>query len=157
MTNYFETRTRDNGETFVTRTDDAPDWLADAVRAAHDDEFPNDWRYVTCRAIFEAFEDGSSDPSEVADSLVDVYTADLFEWLAGDLGRSAYVDEAMTEGLTSPSSSIEERIRLGQYLCIEAMVRVLAEAVDDNAEDDDEDMPAHVGDPTDCYFCRDDD
>lgn len=142
MTTYsqhFERRTRDNGETFTTLTDDAPEWLRDAILEAHDDELPNDWRYETCESIVGALEDGA-EPEEIADSLVDVYTGPLFQWLADYIGRGAYCDEALESGLAGGTSGdgLEAIVRAGQYLAIETMARGLAEAIAEH-QDDDED------------------
>lgn len=134
---YFETAKRDNGEIFVRRTPDAPEWVADAVMEAHDGEAPNDWRYAHCRYIFDLFMDGSYDPvdldgfSEIADQLVDISNHDRLVWLMGDLTREGYVNDAIEEG--QPFESLSQTIGAGQSRCLERMVYTIAEAITANA------------------------
>ena len=138
VSDWFERKTRGDGSTFYSlREVDGqypPDWLHDAVRDAHDDEMPNDWRYDTIHSIVLALEDGS-DRDEIADSLVDVYTSDLIGWLAGNTSRLAYVDDAAAEWATD-CDTVEEQIRIGQMYCISQMVNILADAIDENTGDD---------------------
>ncbi len=138
--NYFKSKTRDNGESFVVLVDDVPDWVLDAVRTAHDEEFPNDWRYATCERIFASLADilcapGTSGWVEqvgfTADSLVDVYNHDLHAWATPN--RWHYIDEAATE--LCAGDDFAGTIRLGQFVCIEQMVHVIAEAIETAEED----------------------
>jgi hypothetical protein len=83
---FFQEKKRDNGETFFTLTDEAPRWLLEAVRDAHQGTIPNDWIWAECAAACEAidswgpkFED---DIVNYADSRVDVYTKELYQWAA---------------------------------------------------------------------------
>lgn len=135
-TNYFQTQTRESGETFISMADDCPDWVADVVRDCHDGELPNDWRYETIAAIFGMIEDGygPDDASEIADSLTDVYNSALVAWLGDNLNRSSYVDDASAEGLTQGNADVFSQIRTGQYLAIEQMATQILAAVAENAE-----------------------
>lgn len=100
----FEAKTRDNGDTFYCLKDGSPEWMTDAIRAAHDDAnmLPDDWRYAAIREAANSIEDADEtddfeDASrEFADS-VDSYNADLLAWCASNLSRMAYCDEAMEE------------------------------------------------------------
>lgn len=141
--NYFETKQRDNGETFVCLKDNRPQWLQDAVREAHDDEFPNDWRYAMCRQIAGAIDDGLTEDytSEFADGAVDIYNSDRVRWLADDHTRTAYVDEARNEGLMNFEADILEQIGVGQYVCIERMASVMFTAWLENQDGDDLSQP----------------
>ena len=82
----FESRTRDDGSVFWTTRDDAPEWVSDIVRDAHDGAFPCDWRYDKISDL--AHELGQvSDPDDIdatewADRAADVYTGDLIRWLS---------------------------------------------------------------------------
>ena len=78
VSSLFERATRADGSTYIVlTTTPETEWLRDAVYAAHDGELPNDWRFQICAHIVELLEDGYSadQHSELADSLVDVYTA----------------------------------------------------------------------------------
>ncbi len=116
----FETRTRDNGDEFYTITDGSPEWVRDLVYAAHGDFLPDDYRYKLASDACEWIAD-SDDPyetgSEFADEAVDVYTGRRLAWLASNLNRPGYCDEAAaTFGAESPSSfSIIDLIGFGQY------------------------------------------
>lgn len=125
--NYFETRERTNGERFVCLTDDAPIWLSDAVREAHDGELPNDWRYRICAAICDELRsDGDNDLHELADSLVDGCHYDLMTWASESLNRISDVGEACSEYGVADDAGIIDRLSLGQY----ATIRKMAETLD---------------------------
>ena len=140
ISSYFVRNTRPDGSSFVTLSDDRPEWLQTAVYEAHDGETPNDWRYQTAAHIVELLADydlADIDDyrDELADSLVDIYTHDLLAWLAADLNRTGYCDEAWNDDLASASDDgIVGLIRLGQYVAITAMVDILAAAIADNAD-----------------------
>lgn len=117
----FETRTRqggDDGDTFVTTREDAPEWVRDIVQDAHGDMLPDDWRYECIQAAFGHIHDtdGDDDAGEFADSHVDIYTAARLAWLSSRLDRSAYCDEAVDAGLVAPNADITDRIGIGQYM-----------------------------------------
>lgn len=122
----------DDGTTFYTLSDDHPEWLYDAVQEAHDGEFPNDWRYEHCLHIVSDIDNGSYDPGEIADSLVDIYDSDRLRWLADDPSRTAYCDEAQSDGLAGDDPSVIELAGIGQYLAIERMASILLEAIQEN-------------------------
>jgi len=133
ITRFFERKHRDNGEAFYCLTDNAPDWLTDAVREAHDDEFPNDWRYNICHSIISDLDDATAptdddDMHESADTLVDIYNSDRLTWLHDSLGRIAYCDEAQSDGLTAEPADVFGIIGAGQYVCILQMAYVLRDA-----------------------------
>lgn len=135
----FKTATRDSGETFYRLTDGAPEWMRDAVREAHDGEFPNNWRYDTCARVvddladaLERGDDMDDVTHDLADSATDVYHADLARWLADNPSRAAYVDDAAEEYGTG--GGVFDLIQRGQYECIRAMAETLLSAIRDAAE-----------------------
>lgn len=134
LTDYFERNARDKW----SKADNMPEWLYEAIREAHDGEWPDDWRWDTCYAICDNIDDGETDPSSIADGLADVYTSDLIAWLAADASRAEYVDEAYGEFGPGKEFSVVAAIGLGQYLCIEQMASILLAAVNANADDEDE-------------------
>lgn len=106
----FESRQRDDGAPFLCLADNAPDWMRDAVREAHDGELPNDYAYDMARDavefIAEALEgddgrefiDDSADAAhDFAEAAVSVYNADAVRWLADNLSRADYVARAVEE------------------------------------------------------------
>lgn len=128
LTDYFERNARDKW----SKADNMPEWLYDAIREAHDGEWPDDWRWDTCYAICDNIDYGDTDPSSLADGLVDIYTSDLIAWLAADTSRAAYVDDAYAEYGTGEEFSVTGAIALGQYLCIEQMASILVAAANEN-------------------------
>lgn len=121
----FETRRRDSGEDFTVCKDDAPEWVRDAVRSAHGDMLPEDTKYsMICESagkLTEYADDDSTVDSlrdqigEMADSMVDIYSADRVRWLASDFRRAFYIDDAREEGLIGPDTSTLDQIGIGQF------------------------------------------
>ena len=131
---WFESRTRDNGERFTCLRDNAPEWLSDLVRTAHGDMLPDDWRYTCIQAAIEHVADcGDEDPHDFADAYVDVYTTDRFRWLASNLDRQGYVDEATRE--LGQADSIVDAIGQGQYVEAQEVYASVYEALSDQADD----------------------
>ena len=79
----------------ILPVDGAPDWLTDLCREAHGDMFPDDWRY---EFIEDALTDLENDDDEAPDlDTLYPYTADRMNWLASNLNRPGYCDEAAEE------------------------------------------------------------
>jgi len=100
---FFETRKRDNGESFVRYLDDTPEWIQDMVQQAHGDYFPDDYRYRWVVSALADFADCNEDSDtedhiiEHVDSCVDCYTSGLTEWLNSNNRRVYYLTEALDE------------------------------------------------------------
>lgn len=123
----FEPAKRDaTGETFYRLKDGSPQWMTDAIHAAHDalagGRMPDDWVYDACRGIASDLDDlepadaqsALDEMHEIADSQVDVYTSALTKWLASHSDNIALCDEACEE-LGSDDTDTIKRISLGQY------------------------------------------
>jgi hypothetical protein len=142
---YFETKTRESGEAFVTLKDGSPEWLLDAICEAHNGTFPSDWAYVECKAAFDAIDDGAdlSDAdtlAEHADGRVDVYTKALFAWAAEHCLTSLYSDaEEEAKDLVGEDATTEDRFKAIQYCAIQRIAATMAEACKEHGEDEDED------------------
>jgi hypothetical protein len=137
---WFETATREDGSRFVRTKDGAPEWVKDLVHEAHGDFLPDDWRYnvIQDALLWIADSDDPEDSAgEFADGAVDVYTGARLAWLASNLTRPGYVDEAREEFGADTDSDITEQIGLGQYmeasevygLVLQALETVTEEAV----------------------------
>ncbi len=90
----FERKVRDNGEEFYCL--DRVEHPAKAmVYEAHDGEFPNDFVY---EAIVDTLDNiaGGAGEDDCAPA-ADVYHSRLLDWVGENLGRMAYVDDAMKE------------------------------------------------------------
>jgi len=157
---FFETKRRaatrpgEEGDPFVSLTDDRPEWLHDAVREAHGggSDLPNDWIYQECQAAAElcddrgaelAAEDGDGDViHEHADGRVDVYTRDRFQW-AADLCLSTVYALAEDEAEGMPTGeALSDRIGVIQFYAIQSITRTIVDAwrkACEDADGDDED------------------
>ena len=93
------------------------------VRALHDEELPNNWRYTIITDLLQNFvneydQDNLEDYlSEIADGLVDVYNIDLIEWLRGDIMRGSF-RELRELDIDNPNMTIFDLIRQLQYEAI---------------------------------------
>ena len=108
LADAFEQKARDNGETFYCLKDGRPDWMQDALRAAHDggEMLPNDWSYRLAHDMaqhiaesleYDAAQDRADIIAEGADSLVPAYNGPRLAWLASHLSRPAFVEEALQD------------------------------------------------------------
>lgn len=136
LSKFFETRTRDNGESFVTLVDDAPEWLEDAIREAHQSDLPNDWIYEECRAVCEAVDCDELSPESVhehADSRVDIDTSSLFQWAADMCGSSAFSEaeeRAVELGAQQAGKPLWERLGVIQFCAIAFIAETMLAAIE---------------------------
>lgn len=91
----FFTTIKRGEESIVTLTDDAPEWVRQLAMDAHGDMMPDDHRYAFIVEALDALVD-ADDPDEVT-LASDIYTHDLLKWLASNLQRPGYCDEAFEE------------------------------------------------------------
>lgn len=137
---HFETKPRPDfsvraGEPFTTLKDDAPPWLKEAVREAHQGDLPLDWIYAECAAAAEAIDAGDLDLADAdddvhahADSRVDVYTKQLYQWAADHCLTDTWASaeqEARDMGLPEET---EQRIRAIQYAAVRHVADVMKQA-----------------------------
>ena len=130
----FVSDRRDDGTEFIRLSDDAPDWLRDAVYKSHDSDMPNDWIYSECAAAYDAAIEGT-DPSDHADSQVDVYTREIFQWAADMCLSSTYSDAESEADELGGEGTIAERITRIQFCAIRRIAEIIGSAVDDNANE----------------------
>lgn len=118
----FTTATR-RDETIVVLRDDAPDWVRALAADAHGAFFPDDWRYQSIRSALGFIHDQGVETAdelddaghEWADGNVDIYNGARTAWLASNLMRAEYCDEAVEE-FGQPEHGILGLIGLGQYV-----------------------------------------
>jgi hypothetical protein len=135
ISQHFEARKRDNGETFYTLKDDAPEWLLSAVRDAHQGDAPDDWTWNECRAAADAIDDGildeldDDDVHDHADTRTEIYTRKLFQWAADMCLSSTYANaEDEANDLVGDKATIEDRLRTIQYCAIRAIATTILQA-----------------------------
>ncbi len=105
---YFEKANRTNGVEFWKVKDGAPQWVTDLCFASHSDGamLPDDWRYVFIVEALVALE-------EEIELEPDIYTSELTAWLASNVNRVGYVDDARDEW-GGDLKSIFDELQLGQ-------------------------------------------
>ena len=85
--------------------DDADTKLLDSIRKAHGDRLPVDWIFKTyCNLLgvlsdygYLSIEEIEENRFEIIDTLVDVYTSDLTEWLHSSNFNVYYLTEVLEE------------------------------------------------------------
>lgn len=129
----------------VVRTDDAPEWVEDVLKATHFDcnRLPDDWIYQITERAADFLTENDPDRwddliNEFADGAADVENYYLIRWLAGHLENASFVDEAVEEYGYDKERGIYHAIQMGQYRMAEQIMsavisklRELAEASDD--------------------------
>lgn len=143
----FVTKERDNGEKFVCYENENETDLG-FIRDCHGIDFlPDDFRHRTilrvidsmidtldfdCIVTNEEFQERCRDiQHELCDSLVDIHNHDLLQWLASNLQRVGYVDEAQNEGLIAFEVQTINRIMVGQFQEIKEIFNNIVKAIVD--------------------------
>ena len=100
---YFIGKRRETDNSYyLSLKDDKPEWLHDAVREAHGEMLPDDWKYTAIRDIVSGISEvteGDLDDAEdeIIDGLIDTSYFELATWLASSVSRFGYADEAIDE------------------------------------------------------------
>ena len=106
MASWFESRTRDNGTTFLTLRDNHPKWIQQVCFDAHKSPtigtiMPEDYRHEMINECLDIIaECTNEDQLENAkwDGLTAPdYTYDLIQWLASHNARAVFCDESKQE------------------------------------------------------------
>jgi hypothetical protein len=147
----FETRERANGDKFVCLVNAAPQWMLDAVQAAHGDAFPDDAKYTMIERVADSIAEFLSENTdadsealdevrfEKIDNLIPIYNRDRLDWLASSLTRADYCDMAQEEGLLSEGSTMFDRIAAGIAAEYGEIWDAIAAALLEQADDEDTD------------------
>lgn len=133
---WFETKTREDGTSFVALRDGRPEWLVDLVRAAHGPMLPDDRIHDLAHAcvLFVRDEDDYDDRAdEWADGCCDTYSADLFEWAGSHAARLGFVEEAREEW-GEEGATVLEWFQRGQYLEAREVFGSVVSSLEDAAE-----------------------
>lgn len=98
MSGWLEYRTRPDDEKFITCKAGAPDWVKDIVFDAHDNMLVNDYSYEYVNDALEVImeTDSQEDAQECMENRTEIYNSEMIKWLASNLGRAEYVDEAVS-------------------------------------------------------------
>ena len=140
--------TKDNPRKVWALKDDAPDWLRDAVYAAHGGSLPDDRTYELCRDAMCWINENDGEPSEddihaEADNAVPVYNSERAAWLAEDASRFEEIDSVAAE-FGSESASTFDKIGMAMFAEIEGVYRTLFDAWSEYADsiESEDDEPA---------------
>jgi len=139
---YLVAKKRDNGETFICMTDDRPQELHDAIYEAHDGALPSDWVFGTFADLLEkideydieTIEDLEETRHEIVDNYVDIYTHDLLQWLASDVGNLEYLEDAMAERHFVKEDGAWQVLAYAQYLAIDEVMRCVVSLLENNTD-----------------------
>lgn len=105
---HFDHLKRDDDKTIIILKDTAPKWLRDLVYEIHGDFMPDDYKY---RWIYEALSDlmdcssNDTEGDEIISEYIPqwcegfIYNSERTAWLASNLRRADYIDDAISEGL----------------------------------------------------------
>ena len=93
---FFHKVTKPTGEIWVYK-DNTPEWIKEMTRAAHAEMGPDDWKYEFVVEALAHISDASDEDVESPQLEPDAYTGELLAWLASNLNRPFYVDEAVHE------------------------------------------------------------
>ncbi len=133
---YFH-RIQRGEDTITVLKHDRPEWVQDLAYSAHGDFGPDDWRYDAISAALDHIGEwgDDEDSSEFADSHVDVYTAARYAWLASNLNRGGYCDDAKNEGLAGEDADIADLIGMGQYMEAQEVYGLVLDALRERLEE----------------------
>ena len=121
----FESKTRENGESYVVLKRGRTKKLRESVIQAHGDRFPSDWIFGTYADLMQklteydinSIDDIYEYQGEIVDSVVDVYTADLTAWLADHVGNVNYITDALASGVEMREGF--QLLAMAQYMAID--------------------------------------
>lgn len=135
----FKEQARDDSSHFFILPESAPAWMMEAVRTAHDEELPNDWRFSMVRSIAyaisecESIDNARDDAMEIADRLADIYTGKLLNWYAELPSRLDYCDQYREQFGADAADTTLSHLMAAQAYAIEQMIHVILNACEARA------------------------
>ena len=124
---YFITKTRDSGESFICLTDQAPEELQSLVEEAHEGMLPDNYKYQFLLESFQSLEDREYNFDHTREAIEsDVYYRDLLTWVSSHVDRPSMCDEAALD-LGAVDADLMYLIALGQQ---QEKSRVLEHVID---------------------------
>ncbi len=128
---------RTNGDKFWKFKDEAPEWCTDMAHEAHGDMLPDDWKYEFVSDALSALSE-NEDEDEARDSLeIPVYYHEQHAWLASNLNRTGYVDEARSELGTSDQNT-DAQIAAGMWMEQREVFDLVLSFLQNKVEEEDE-------------------
>jgi hypothetical protein len=108
---FLTTSTRPDGSTFYRLADNAPSWVFKMVHSAHGVLMPDDYRYRWSAYALDAFADYDDPETAISELEAEPYNSQLLAWVASNLSRMDFVDEAISEGCCE---TLSEALSWGQ-------------------------------------------
>jgi L-lactate utilization protein LutC len=144
LSKAFETKTRNNGDEFVSLKDGSPQWMTDAIHKAHGDKMPDDHIYRFCEMAADAMaecdrEDEDSLREAIQAIEEPVYTHQIMKWFAGNY---EYCDQAIEQGLWESGigtrgnehGQVTNLVAIGMVLHIQEVGFALLDALTEESE-----------------------
>lgn len=111
----FEVFKREGSEDELYRVrEGSEEWIGDLCREAHGDLLPDDHRYEMIHDALVRIANGDEDGDTIEND-VPIYNHDRLRWLASNLQRPSYCDEAREDGMVPGDASILDLIAAGYY------------------------------------------
>lgn len=114
------------------RKDDSPKWVYNMVYDAHDDMFPDDYRYRFVVSALDAFSNYEDPQTALSEIESDPYNYQVVDWLGSNAVRISYADEYQTDN----EVSVMDVIRAGQvsekYDTYQSVLKHLNQQLDDD-------------------------
>jgi len=130
----FREAKRTDDSHFFMLPDSSPVWMQNLIREAHDDEFPNDWRFAKCREIAlwlhecESLDAAREDAMEAADSMSFPYTGKVLSWYSEIPSRLDYCDQYKEEFGSDAADTVMLLLYAGHAFAIERMIHTIISA-----------------------------
>ena len=139
---FFEYKKRndDDDDDIVVLTDNVQKNLKDSVMEAHGDRLPDDWIFDIYHSILDALmqydinsaNNLNNNRSEIVDSLVDPYTADLTAWLNSNNYNVYFITEAQEE--FGPETDGFKILQMAQYKAIDEIYGHIVDLLQEGGE-----------------------
>jgi len=118
-----------------------PQWIQDMIHACHyqgmlPDDYVFEWVYQFCEEISNLDEDGDPRDIEVHS---DTYTHDLLKWLASNLTRMDFVEDAIDEYLNNEKCDLTLMIGIGQEKEMQEVLYTLIDKLEDRLDEENDD------------------
>lgn len=137
----FERASRPDGSSHLRLSSGSPQWMTDAVMAAHDEELPNDSRYELIRDCLQALSDDGVESLEEAleaslelsRDLAPTLTGELLQWFSDMPRRLGDCDEALAQERVLELNSYEI-LSKGFRIAAEEVISSLADSLEDASD-----------------------
>lgn len=145
LSDALETKTRANGDKYLSRKDGSPAWVQEVIQAAHGDKMPDDTTYAmiynaasTIADIQSPWEDA---PLEAIQEMeADIYTSDLTAWLHARVDHIYYLNQALED--FGPFEEGTALLMAAQKIQMDEVGSALIQALEQKAEEINEEQEA---------------